>query len=653
MPRRSRAGASSKEVRAPGGGTQYDIDRLARSTGLKSDDVLAMMTCQGEGVARSSRRSSAAGGSQQSQSQGSAAAAVDPAMMSIWGDFMSDVATGGDGGPSSQDAAPAEKGGKGGANDAAPSASQPQPVSLSAKPESTGPRSYALPVRPAIRLAGRSAGEAGPDAPAPGLLAQTGTLDATMPGRSKGISKDDLAHELQAPTLLFPSVFGGSKVAFVATSPTAAHSVAITDRGEAYGWGRNETGQLGLGHSSAAVPVPTPLSAAGADGEDVTFVGAAVGKYHTVLVGSDGHAYASGGNGCGQLGVNNQGIKQSDRFRRCVVAGDGDGDDGVRIVKAACGQEVSALLSSTGQLFTAGSSEFGQLGNGETGEYIIAAGRLGYANCAKFLRRSVFVQSESDRDGNLSTSTEAATSKTVTLPDSFDICLSDISGGKHHFVAVEAPSSDPSHVPRVFTWGCGDYGCLGHGVQADEYSPRMVAGFRGPVFASNHPASTSVGSNCTLVLTRNGQVYYSGKHKNNSEATMRPAVIDALANNGHVVTSVGAGNQTVFCCTRSGVTVSWGHGSLGELGYGAGDKKSSAAPNFVNALDSCLVTSVSCGMGHTLFIIRNDDGEDAKALKKVATVEESDVAGFIEEMNEKKVEGGGPPKKKQKQGGRK
>ena len=351
MPRRSRAGASSKEVRAPGGGTQSDIDRLARQAGMSPNDVLAMMTCQGEGVVRSSRRSAAG------ESQGSAAAnaqpAVDPAMMSVWGDFMSDVATGGDGGPSSQ-AAPARSGKGSGANDAPQSSSSSrQPVSLSAKPESSGPRSYALPIRPAINLKSE---KVNPDAPAPGLLAQTGTLDATMHGRSKAVSKENGAHELQAPTLLFPSVFGRSKVAFVASSPTSAHSVAITDGGEAYGWGRNETGQLGLGHSSACVPVPTLLSA-GADG-DVTFVGAAVGKYHTVLVGSDGNAYAAGGNGCGQLGVNNQGLRQADRFRRCVVAGAGSGDDedgdGVRIVKAACGQEVSALLSSTGQLFTAG-----------------------------------------------------------------------------------------------------------------------------------------------------------------------------------------------------------------------------------------------------------------------------------------------------------
>ena len=354
MPRRSRAGASSKEVRAPGGGTQSDIDRLARQAGMSPNDVLAMMTCQGEGVVRSSRRSAAGGESQGSANAASSQPAVDPAMMSVWGDFMSDVATGGDGGPSSQ-AAPDAKSGKGnGANDAPQSSSSSrQPVSLSAKPESSGPRSYALPIRPAINLKSE---KVNPDAPAPGLLAQTGTLDATMPGRSKAVSKENGAHELQAPTLLFPSVFGRSKVAFVASSPTSAHSVAITDTGEAYGWGRNETGQLGLGHASACVPVPTLLSA-GADG-DVTFVGAAVGKYHTVLVGSDGNAYAAGGNGCGQLGVNNQGLRQADRFRRCVVAGAGSGDDedgdGVRIVKAACGQEVSALLSSTGQLFTAG-----------------------------------------------------------------------------------------------------------------------------------------------------------------------------------------------------------------------------------------------------------------------------------------------------------
>ena len=314
------------------------------------------------------------------------------------------------------------------------------------------------------------------------------------------------------------------------------------------------------------------------------------------------------------------------------------------VIQASCGENISALLSSTGHLYTAGASEFGQLGNGETGEHIVTAGKLGYANCGKFIRRSVFVQSEADRDGTMrsmmssDTLDSAGRVKCVTLDDSSQICLSSISCGRNHIMAVEAPTLGHAHVPRVFSWGCGDYGCLGHAVQADEYFPRLVGGFRGPIFANNHPVLAVAGSHCSLVLTRQGHVYYVGKHKTQGEATMRPTIVDALANNGHVVAAIGAGSQTVFCSTKGGVTVSWGHGNHGELGFGKDDAKSSSKPKFVNGLDSCLVTSVSCGMGHTLFIIRNEDDEDMKAVKKVDKVELADLAQFVEQCKGKGVD---------------
>ncbi len=139
-----------------------------------------------------------------------------------------------------------------------------------------------------------------------------------------------------APTLLFPtSVFGSKiKIAYIATSPTSCHSIAITTTGQAYGWGRNETGQLGLGYTSPLVPIPTLLNvennneSSSNNNNNVKFVGAGVGKYHTVLVGSNGKVYASGGNLCGQLGINNMGIKGIDRFRKCVVVGQLSGSGG-------------------------------------------------------------------------------------------------------------------------------------------------------------------------------------------------------------------------------------------------------------------------------------------------------------------------------------
>ena len=169
------------------------------------------------------------------------------------------------------------------------------------------------------------------------------------PGRSS-ISKEPLPHELVAPTLLFPSsIFGKTttKIAYIATSPTSCHSIAITTTGQAYGWGRNETGQLGLGYNSPVVPLPTLLYVESES--NLKFVGAAVGKYHTLLVGANGKVYGSGGNICGQLGINNMGLKGIDKFRKCVVVGqlsgkseeennvdeDAEEEDGVKIVQVS------------------------------------------------------------------------------------------------------------------------------------------------------------------------------------------------------------------------------------------------------------------------------------------------------------------------------
>ena len=260
----------------------------------------------------------------------------------------------------------------------------------------------------------------------------------------------------------------------------------------------------------------------------------------------------------------------------------------------------------------------------------------------------MFVESDGDAKGSSALDAKGRV-KCVPIGDSSSIRLATVSCGRNHLIAVEAPSSG-GEVPRVFSWGCGDYGCLGHNIQADEYTPRMISAFRGPIFANNHPVECVAGGNCSLVRTKNGHVYYVGKHRQVGEATMRPTLIDALANNGHVVTAIGAGSQTVFCSTANGVTVSWGHGNHGELGYGTGENKSSAKPKFVNGLDSCMVTGLACGMGHTLFLVQDEDADDAKAIKRIPNLEESDAAQLIEEFNAKRSGGGddGPPKKKQK-----
>ena len=55
-------------------------------------------------------------------------------------------------------------------------------------------------------------------------------------------------------------------------------------------------------------------------------------------------------------------------------------------------------------------------------------------------------------------------------------------------------------------------------------------------------------------------------------------------------------------------------------------EKSSSQPKFVERLDSVLVTSVACGYGHTVFLVRDDDADDAKALGKMAKLSEDEWA---------------------------
>lgn len=294
-------------------------------------------------------------------------------------------------------------------------------------------------------------------------------------------------------------------------------------------------------------------------------------------------------------------------------------------MKIACGEDYSMAVSTEGYLFSAGSSEFGQLGNGETGEHIVSAGKIGFANSSFFGRRSKFCHAHDDGGGS---------NKVVKVEqlDDIDIRIENVACGKHHTIAVEMSSDEP---PRVFSWGNGSYGCLGHGVQSDEYFPRLVSGLVNPmkiIVPGAVPKSTlsvSAGASCSLLQLPNGHVYYWGKHRSVGEATMRPALVDALANNGHVVRHVDSGYQTVVVSTANAVTVAWGQGQHGELGFGA-DAKSSSKPIFVPTLDGCRIASLACGYGHTLFIVRDDDKEDNAAVKKLPEISPEECKPLVE-----------------------
>jgi len=158
----------SGTVVIPGGGTQADITKLSHTLSLPTNTITAIMSCSGQGISR--RSTAGAGGS--SQESNPAVAAMDPAMMNVWGDFMADTSEFAAKPAASSDGAPKEE--------SKPAAA----ATKTAESASSGPRSYNLPIMPRMNLASSGKKKSGDsndnDVPTPGLLTQTGTLDASV-----------------------------------------------------------------------------------------------------------------------------------------------------------------------------------------------------------------------------------------------------------------------------------------------------------------------------------------------------------------------------------------------------------------------------------------------------------------------------------------
>jgi hypothetical protein len=350
-PRRSARNRGSNEVIAPGFGTKSDIARLTSDLSGKvpENGVLAMMKCEGRGIQGESAASAAAAadGTPSKSGSGSGAPFASPATTNMWADFIQEEGVG----PTSAKSTAAEPPSKRVKTEKAASSGNAK--------SSGGQVDYDLSV---LTKKEKSIPF--------GSLVQSGTLDSTLVGRKKLTSSDNAVYNLTVPTVLLPSI----AITKVCTSCNAAHAIAIDKSNQAYGWGRNEGLALGSSFGENATVVPTPKIIA----SDIQT--AALGKSHTIFLKTDGTLHAMGQNKSGQCGWR-ESVKQSGTLKPCLtlVIGkkeDSDGGNNQVFCKIACGEDFSIALDDQGVMYTTGSSEYGQLGNGETGEYFVTANKV-------------------------------------------------------------------------------------------------------------------------------------------------------------------------------------------------------------------------------------------------------------------------------------
>lgn len=141
-------------------------------------------------------------------------------------------------------------------------------------------------------------------------------------------------------------------VPLVQISAGEAYSMALSMSGNIYSWGKNDCGQLGLGHTEEK---DSPSLIEALDGQKVEFL--SCGGSHTALLTQDGMVFTFGAGQYGQLGHNSQHNELKPRVVTALV--------GNRVVQVACGRwHTLAYASDLGKVFSFGLGKQGQLGHG-------------------------------------------------------------------------------------------------------------------------------------------------------------------------------------------------------------------------------------------------------------------------------------------------
>lgn len=143
-------------------------------------------------------------------------------------------------------------------------------------------------------------------------------------------------------------------VTATAISAGNGHSLALASDGRVYAWGWNSNGQLGNAGYNSHVPVQVKLP------DGVTATAIAAGKFHSLLVASDGSVYAWGYDNAGQLG--NDSTTDSPVPVKVLLP------VGVTATGVAGGEYHSLALASDGSVYAWGYGCAGQLGDNSTAE---------------------------------------------------------------------------------------------------------------------------------------------------------------------------------------------------------------------------------------------------------------------------------------------
>lgn len=323
------------------------------------------------------------------------------------------------------------------------------------------------------------------------------------------------------------------------------HACAVTVTAQAYCWGTNSNGQLGVGDTTART---SPTQASG------SYISIAAGSYHTCAVRPNGVVYCWGYNAYSQIGDGT--ITQRNTPLSLSTSG---ALAGKTLVAVAAGDSHSCALATTGAVYCWGANSSGQLGDGTT------------------TPRTTPVAV--DAGGALA-------GRKVT----------QISAGRSHTCAVTSDGA-------AFCWGLNAHGQLGDGTTTNRATPVAVATGGALAGKTITQIASQAGSDHTCAVASDGAAFCWGLNTDGqlgdgatTQRTSPVAISTAGALAGKIVTRIATGRLNTCALSSQGQAYCWGFNSNGQLGNGTTTQSSTpVAVDVGGALAGQYVSAIALG----------------------------------------------------------
>ncbi|XP_030381589.1 probable E3 ubiquitin-protein ligase HERC2 [Scaptodrosophila lebanonensis] len=156
---------------------------------------------------------------------------------------------------------------------------------------------------------------------------------------------------------------------------------------------------------------------------------------------------------------------------------------------------------------------------------------------------------------------------------------------------------------KVFSWGEGEDGKLGHGNRTTIDKPRLIEALR-----SKKVRDIACGSSHSAAITSLGELYtwglgeYGRLGHGDNGTQLKPKLVTALVGRRVIQVACGSRDAQTLALTEDGAVFSWGDGDFGKLGRGGSE--GSATPHEIERLTGIGVIQIECGAQFSLALTR-------------------------------------------------